>query len=176
MLVYTGFRLAHPREFVHAYRIGPEQLIIYAATIIAVLATDLLIGIAIGIGVKFLIHIMSGVPIRSLFRPYTEVEAQDDDTCQITVKHAAVFSHWIMFKRQIEREGLKSGRNVVLDLSQTRLVDHTVMEKLHELQREFAAAGLALKIVGLQDHRSISSHPHSTRRKRKTLVAPGGQI
>lgn len=26
MLVYTGFRLAHPTEFIHVYRIGKDQL------------------------------------------------------------------------------------------------------------------------------------------------------
>src|SRR5262249_24578589 len=54
MLVYTGFRLASPREFVHMYKIGREQLVVFVATIVAVLATDLLKGIAIGIAVKLL--------------------------------------------------------------------------------------------------------------------------
>jgi MFS superfamily sulfate permease-like transporter len=52
MLVYTGFRLAHPSEFMHAYKIGREQLVIFVVTLVCVLATDLLIGIAIGIAVK----------------------------------------------------------------------------------------------------------------------------
>src|SRR6185295_9094968 len=34
MLIYTGFRLAHPQEFLHVFKIGPEQLIIYVSTII----------------------------------------------------------------------------------------------------------------------------------------------
>ena len=60
MLVYTGFRLASPREFAHVYQIGREQLVIFVATIVGVLATDLLIGIAIGIAVKALIHLLHG--------------------------------------------------------------------------------------------------------------------
>ena len=51
MLVYTGFRLASPKEFLNAYRVGPEQLIVFVATVISTLATDLLIGIATGIAV-----------------------------------------------------------------------------------------------------------------------------
>ena len=165
MLVYTGFRLAHPREFVHAFKIGPEQLIIYASTIIAVLATDLLIGIAIGIGIKFIIHIINGVPLRSLFKPYLNVEMPFDDTYHVSARHSAVFSNWILFKRQIEKLGYEEGKHVVLDLSDTRLVDHTVMEKLHELEIEFQSRGLNLEIVGLDDHTSLSDHPHAARKK-----------
>ena len=49
MLVYTGYRLAHPTEFIHVYRIGKEQLAIFVTTLVFVLATDLLIGVAAGI-------------------------------------------------------------------------------------------------------------------------------
>ncbi|MFM8409624.1 MAG: SulP family inorganic anion transporter, partial [Alphaproteobacteria bacterium] len=38
MLVYTGFRLASPREFINVFRIGPDQLLIFVATILGVLA------------------------------------------------------------------------------------------------------------------------------------------
>ena len=62
MLVYTGFRLASPQSFVHMYHVGREQLVIFVATIVGVLATDLLVGIAIGIAVKALIHLIRGVP------------------------------------------------------------------------------------------------------------------
>lgn len=73
-LVFTGFRLAHPREFAHVYYLGREQLVVFVATIIGVLATDLLVGIFIGIGVKLLIHFINGVPITSLFRPFLNIE------------------------------------------------------------------------------------------------------
>jgi MFS superfamily sulfate permease-like transporter len=63
MLVYTGFRLASPHSFVHMHKIGREQLIIFVSTIIGVLATDLLIGIGIGICVKVVIHLFQGAPV-----------------------------------------------------------------------------------------------------------------
>ena len=87
MLVYTGFRLAHPTEFLHVLKIGKEQLLIFVITLVAVLATDLLIGIAIGIAVKLLIHVMNGVPLRSLFKPYLDVENQGADTVLITARY-----------------------------------------------------------------------------------------
>jgi MFS superfamily sulfate permease-like transporter len=163
MLVYTGFRLAHPREFLHVYKIGREQLVVFVGTIIAVLATDLLIGIAIGIAIKLLIQFINGVPLWSLLRPNTEVRQIDERTWLIVPQDSAVFLNWLPIRSKIERYGLAQNMNVVVDLSQTRMVDHTVMEKLHQLEREFEEQGIALAIVGLDEHVTLSLHPAAAR-------------
>lgn len=166
MLVYTGYRLAHPTEFVNVYRIGREQLVIFVTTLIAVLATDLLIGIGIGILVKVVIHLMNGVPLRSLLKPYLEIEQHDEQTCLIRAHQSAVFSNWIPFRRQLEGLGLVQHQNVILDLSNTKLVDHSVMEKLHEMQSDFEQQGLALTIIGLESHVPVAEHSLAARRGR----------
>lgn len=163
MLVYTGFRLAHPREFLHVYKIGREQLVVFVGTIIAVLATDLLVGIFIGIGIELLIQFINGVPLASLFRPDAEVRQIDERTWLICPRHSAVFFNWIPIKSKIERYGLAQNMNIIVDLSNTQMVDHTVMEKLHQLEVEFAERGTALAIVGLDDHVTLSSHPAGAR-------------
>ena len=165
MLIYTGFRLASPKEFLQVFKIGREQLVIYVATIIGVLATDLLMGVAIGIAIKFAIHIINGVPIRSLFKPFLKVETRDDDTNVIIARHAAVFSNWIPFKRQIENIGLLERKNVIVDLTEAKFVDHSVMEKLHEMERDFENAGLKLEVIGLDEFRQFSDHPFAARKR-----------
>jgi MFS superfamily sulfate permease-like transporter len=164
MLVYTGFRLAHPTEFLHVLKIGKEQLLIFVVTLVAVLATDLLIGIAIGIVAKLLIHLVNGVPLRSLFKPYLDVDNLDADTVRITARYSAIFSNWILFRKQLVDLGLHANKNVVLDLAQTKLVDHSVMEKLHEIQADFERAGVELRIEGLEKHRRFSNHELSARK------------
>ena len=163
MLIFTGFRLAHPREFMHVYQIGREQLVVFVSTIIGVLATDLLVGIFIGIAVKLLIHYMNGVPLMSLFRPFLNVEQADEHTYRIKVSQSAVFSNWLMFRSQIYNHGLLIDKNIILDFAETKLVDHTVMEKLLDMQRDFEAKGLKLEIMGLEHHISLSGHPASAR-------------
>ncbi|MCA9045194.1 MAG: SulP family inorganic anion transporter [Planctomycetaceae bacterium] len=164
MLIYTGFRLAHPNEFIHVYRIGKEQLAIFVATLIAVLATDLLIGIGIGILLKMVIHIANGVPVKSLFKPFIEVEDVNDNTSLIVARESAVFSNWIPFRRQLEDIGLVQHQSITLDLSSTRLVDHSTMEKLHELQADFQQKGVSLDIIGLEAHRPVADHELAARR------------
>lgn len=165
MLVYTGYRLAHPTEFVHVYRIGKEQLAIFVTTLVVVLATDLLIGVAAGIVLKMLIHVANGVPLKSMFKPYLDVQEVDDKTSKIVARESAVFSNWIPFRRQIEQIGLVQKRNLIVDVSDAKLVDHSVMEKLDEIERDFQQEGLAFTVTGLDSLQPFTDASHSARRR-----------
>ncbi len=178
MLIFTGFRLTHPKEFMHVYKIGSEQLTIFVATLVGVLATDLLIGIVIGIAVKVGIHIYNGVPVGSLFKSFIDVEESTEDTVTVRAHQSAVFSNWIAFRRKLVEFGLSAHKNVVIDLSNCKVVDHSVMEKLHEMEQDFHRAGLRLELTGLGGHEALSGHDLSARRRavkpmrRITIVGP----
>ncbi|MEZ6058519.1 MAG: SulP family inorganic anion transporter [Planctomycetaceae bacterium] len=163
MLVYTGCRLASPLTFWKTWKVGPEQLIIFVSTIIGVLMIDLLVGIAIGVVVKVIIHLFMGAPIVSLFKASIEVTQNGDVESLVIPKQSAVFSSWIALKRAIDTN--PSAKTVAIDFSQTRLVDHTVMEKLHELEQEFKREGRHLVLRGLEEHRPLSGHPLAARRR-----------
>ncbi len=165
MLVYTGYRLAHPTEFLHVYRIGREQLVIFVSTLVGVLMTDLLIGVGIGIAVKLAIHMMNGVPLRAVFKLNADIEARESNSVLIRPHDAAVFSNWIPFRRQIETIGLNQGKNIQLDMSEVRLIDHSVMDRLHEMQRDFRRSDLKLEITGLNASIPLSNHEQSARKR-----------
>lgn len=165
MLVYTGSRLAHPNEFIHVYRIGKEQLAIFLTTLVIVLVEDLLVGVAAGIILKMIIHVANGVPLKSLFKPDLEVEEVSADTTMIIAKQSAVFSNWIPFRRQIEEIGLVQRRNLIIDVSNTQLVDSSVMEKLEEMERNFEQEGLKFEVRGLESLQPFSENAHATRKR-----------
>lgn len=174
MLVYTGFRLASPHEFVRTYKIGLAQMVIFLTTIAVTLATDLLIGIFSGVAVKFVLQWCAGVQFRHTFRPVLLIERFEASATRIRVRSAAVFSSWLSLKRSIQKEAETS--DVVLDLSESCLIDHTVMEKLHELERDMSISGRILKVVGLDEHRPVSKHPKAARKKRHVPGRNLGQV
>lgn len=163
MLVFTGFRLAHPREFAHMRAIGREQLLIFVGTLIGVLATDLLIGVFIGLGLQIAVHLLSGVSIGSFFHPAIETDEPDDHTVRVRVNNSAVFSTWTKLRAALLTA--EKDKTVILDLSATPLVDHSTMEKLHHLQDDFFHEGRHLLVIGLRDHEPVSLHPLATRKK-----------
>jgi MFS superfamily sulfate permease-like transporter len=162
MLIYTGVRLASPREFQHAWKIGPEQLVIFATTTIVTLLTDLLVGVAAGIAMKIAIHMWNGMSITEVFRPTIEV-IEDGRVTTLRVAHQAVFANYLTIKKRLAE--IPTDREVVVDLAKTRLVDHTVLEKLHALEAEWSRAGRRPRIAGLEEHSRASKHPLSMARR-----------
>ena len=126
------------------------------AVLFPILATDLLTGIGIGILVKALIHVLNGTPIGSFFRSNLEVAGDQGDTATIAVDRSAVFATWISLKRCIERQ---TAKKVVVDLSGTKFVDHTVRANLYVLERELEEDDRELSVTGIDGHRPLSGHP-----------------
>ncbi len=163
MLVYTGFRLASPKEFVRTYRVGSEQFIVFIGTILATLATDLLMGIAAGIALKVVFHLWNGAPLSGMLIPDVTAVPEGDTRVVLVVRRAAVFSNWLGLRKVIVAQAA-TREEVVLDLSETRLVDHSTMEKLHELSDTLADSGKRLTVIGLEGHVPLSNHPLAARR------------
>lgn len=161
MLITVGLRLAHPKEFIHTYKIGREQLVIFCVTIVFTLAVDLLVGIFAGMVTEVSINLLNGKPLRSTFKaPVRVYTLQGDFT--VEVSSAAVFTNWLSIKKELD--AIPAGSNVTIDLAQTRLVDHSVMENLHRYERAYAEAGGNCHIVGLDKHVAVSGHKLSARK------------
>lgn len=163
LLVFTGFRLASPKEFAKTLAIGVDNFAVFVITIIGVLATDLLVGVAIGIIVELVIHISRGLKLGNAFSMAYHLQNTDSDAYHIAVSGAAVFSNIITLKSLLS--DFPEGKTVFFDLSDTDLIDHTVMEFIHHFAEEYNLAGGHCQIVGLDNHESYSTHHLAARRR-----------
>ncbi len=164
MLIFAGYRLAAPKEFMHTYHIGKEQLAIFITTIVLTLVEDLLVGVAAGILVKMIFHLLNGASFKSLFKTNYTILSENDITF-ISIKDSAVFSNLLGYKKMLTK--LPNTHSVVLDLSKTVLVDHSFMEFIHHFEHVFNEHGGNFTIVGLENHKPFSDHPLATRKKIK---------
>jgi MFS superfamily sulfate permease-like transporter len=163
LLVFTGFRLASPKEFAKTMEIGLDNFVLFIVTIIGILATDLLIGVLIGIAVKLLIHIARGVKLSNLFTMAYHVKQTDENTYHVAISGAAVFSNFMGLKSMLSN--LPEHKTIFFDLSEANLIDHTVMEFIHEFSHDYAHSGGTCEVVGLDEHEPYSDHPLAARRK-----------
>ncbi len=166
MLIFTGYRLASPKEFYKTYKIGKEQLLIFVITVATTLATDLLVGIAVGILTKLIVHLANGLPIRYMFKPLFSVN-QREETGEfiVDVFHSAVFSNYIKLKKSLD--ALPRKAHIIVDFTNANLIDHTVMENLHHYKHDYEHNGGSFALVGLENHKSLSKHELSVRKKLK---------
>jgi MFS superfamily sulfate permease-like transporter len=164
MLIMVGIRLAHPKEFIHTFKIGKEQLLIFLITIIFTLTTDLLIGIGLGMLTEIVINLFNGKPLSVIFNTPTEVSFTEDKYL-VKISKAAVFTNFMGIKRKLE--AIPQGFDVEINLENTLLVDHSVMENLNHFKLDYENEGGTVEIVGLDGHKSVSSHDLSARKKQK---------
>lgn len=162
MLVYTGTRLASPKEFQHAFHVGPDQLLLFTTTLIVTLATDLLVGVGAGLALKVLLHFGRGARFSTLFRARVE-EQREGSTLRLKIQGSAAFTSLLAVRRSLGRVD-SSIREVVIDLSDVVVVDHTFMTRVHGLAEQLPDA--TLELVGIDDMHTASQHPHAARRRR----------
>mgnify|MGYP001019270808 CR=1 FL=1 len=160
MLIFVGFRLAHPKEFMHMWHLGKEQLFIFVVTIFMTLATDLLIGVGSGILLELLINALNGAPIRSLFKSDYTLEAAENGEHTLYIRNALLFSNNIMVKKELAR--IPRTENVCVDLSQAKLVDHSSLVLLSDLSLDFKNSGGLLISRGLDTHCQLGHDATST--------------
>ena len=142
LLVITGYRLSSPHEFMSVYREGKDQFIVFVSTIFGVLATDLLKGLLIGIGIKIILHFIRG---GSIFRLNAKIIPAGDQSVIIFLRGSIVFSSWIPLQKHLQRF-FKDGKRVTLDITETKLVDRRVMSKVDEWAKKFKENGLDLSV------------------------------
>jgi MFS superfamily sulfate permease-like transporter len=146
LLVYTGYRLASPATFAKALDIGKDQLFIFVVTIFGVLAVDLLAGVAMGILAKLAIDLVRGVWLRNLFKIHITIQRQDDDTLVVKLLGSALFSNFLPLKKALAE--LEPGKTIIFDFTDGYLIDHTVMEFIHDFRRSYEDRGGHCRKVG----------------------------
>jgi MFS superfamily sulfate permease-like transporter len=161
MLIGVGWKLAHPKEFGHMLKIGPDQLVVFLTTIIVTLATDLLLGIAAGIVLKIILHLFHGVSLKSMVTSDFTV-----DNNVIHVHGSVVFSNFLTLQKAVQNWDYSEQLHV--DVTQVKFIDHSSMEALHHLKHDFKSDGGMLDIIGLQHFENVlgSKHQLATRKKK----------
>ncbi len=143
ILLYTGWKLAHPSILKGMIRLGRSQWVPYVVTVAAILFTDLLVGIAVGMTVGLFII------LRDTLRnpPYTLVSPK-----------GAVLTRWqlhdhVNFLNKAALldalESLTPGSRLEVDGRNIRRIDPDALEVLHEFGETAAERGIDYRLVGI---------------------------
>ncbi len=161
ILVHTGFKLASPKVFKQAYDQGVEQLLFLISTLIITLFTDLLYGILGGILVTLVLHMLLAKVgfmnfFKMIFKSGSKVYQLENGTYDVKIKGIANFLSALKIDKLLQ--DIPIGSNIRLDMSQTRMVDLSIMENMIEFKRIHDNKGGNVQLIGLDNHVASTSH------------------
>lgn len=139
ILIATGYKLTKVTLFTERYAQGWTQFIPFVVTILAILFTDLLIGIGIGLVVGF------GFVIARNFRPAITY-ACDDNDCIVRARRNLYFIHKYELQTTLDR--VPDGSNVLVDLSSTSFVDLDNVDIINAFIKGGAYRGVTVLVRG----------------------------
>lgn len=158
MLIFTGFRLASPKEFKHMWKIGKSEFIVFIVTCLVVLATDLLLGIAVGILLNLIFVMLKGQQISNLFKVKGHREG---DT--FFIEGALSFSNYLGLKKVLA--SVPNNTSLTLDFSKVSYIDHNVMHHLEDIKENWCREGKTLEIAALDQLTPSGEFPTSERKR-----------
>ena len=161
ILVHTGFKLASPLVFKHAYDQGVEQLFFLSSTLIITLFTNLLYGIMGGILITLISHILLARVgflsfFKMIYRSGSKVDRLENGSYDVKLKGVSNFLYALQLEKLLET--IPIGSVVRVDMSATRLVDLSIMENVIDFKRIQDNNGGNVKLIGLDNHVASSSH------------------
>jgi len=123
ILVFTGYKLAKPSLFINFYKKGWDSFLPFVITIVAILATDLLKGVIIGIGVGLFFA------FRSNFRSAVFV-VNDNNKYLFRLRKDVSFLNKAIIKRKLEQ--VPEHSYVYIDTTRADYIDRDVVETIED--------------------------------------------
>ncbi|WP_374948660.1 SulP family inorganic anion transporter [Mucilaginibacter sp.] len=150
ILLSIGYKLAKISLFKHMWHKGLDQFIPFVITIVAVVFTDLLIGVGIGmlVGVFYILR-------TNLRNPFFYTISPNGDKNTIRIKLAEEVSFLNKAAIQITLTGLPKGSDVVIDGSASRHIDPDVLEIIHNYKHNAYTKGIIVRLEGIKERYDI---------------------
>lgn len=150
ILLMTGYKLARISLFKHMWHLGLNQFIPFVVTIVAVVLTDLLIGVGIGmlVGIFYILR-------TNLRNPYFYQIIKNGNKNVIIIKLAEEVSFLNKAAIQITLTSLPSGTDVVIDASNSRYIDPDVLEIIHNYKHNAYTKGIVVQLLDVKEKYDI---------------------
>lgn len=152
ILLYTGWKLVHPSFLQHAWRQGWRRFTPFLLTMIAILMTDLLVGIGIGIIVGFAFVLLE----HQQSPGYSVVSPKGAVLTRLRLNDPVTFLHKASLAATLE--ALPPSSRIELDGRFTRHIDPDVLELIHEFKETAASRSIDYRLVGIPDASIMPSH------------------
>lgn len=151
ILLQTGYKLAKPALFIEFYRKGWNQFLPFAITVAAILLTDLLQGIAIGMGCGFFFVLKANFHAAMTLTQHG--------------RHFLLRLHKDVsfLNKALLRKCLKDVPNdceLLIDGSKAQFIDHDILETIADFLLAASDRGISVELQGFEEAQLTPPTPH----------------
>jgi MFS superfamily sulfate permease-like transporter len=153
ILLVTGYKLTRVSLYKNMYKVGLNQFIPFTLTVIAIVFTDLLIGISIGmaIGVFYILK-------NNMANTYTQNVMSFNFTEPIVMKLSEEVSFLNKASILLTLEGIPAGSHLIIDGSASKYIDYDVLEVINDFKETANYKNIKLELIKIKDVYRFGAH------------------
>jgi MFS superfamily sulfate permease-like transporter len=155
VLILVGYKLAKPATFLHFWEKGKYQFVPFIATLVFVVATDLLKGVALGIIIS-IIFVLRG----NLKRAYSfkKEQYEDGDVIHIDLAQEVSFLNKAAIKLTLNE--IPENSKVIINAHDTEYIAHDVLDLIREFKETRAIdENIKVKLKGFKEAYELENSP-----------------
>jgi len=145
ILLHTGYKLAKPALFKEMYVKGWDQFIPFAMTIAAVVFTDLLTGVGVGIVIATFYILKANM--KNAFK-FDIVKHEDEDTAVITLAEEVTFLNKAPIQKKLYSLPKNIGK-IEINGSKSKFIDKDVIEVIKDFQQNAISKGRNIQLTDI---------------------------
>lgn len=150
ILLVTGYKLTRVALFKHMFHKGWDQFVPFVITIVAVLLTDLLKGVAIGM--MFSVFYLLRTNMRN---PYFYKIQEEGDKKNIRIKLAEEVSFLNKAAIQVVLNKIPKETNVIIDGTNSRYIDPDVLETIFNYKHNAYTKGIIVILENIKTQYTV---------------------
>ncbi|MCX2739906.1 SulP family inorganic anion transporter [Pontibacter anaerobius] len=147
ILLMVGYKLAKPALFKSMYRNGMMQFLPFVVTIVAIVFTDLLTGIGIGMAVAIFFILKNSYQVSHFMHKEKSVEG--GELYHMVLAEEVTFLNKGNILRTLRK--VPEGAELVIDYTKSAVVDHDVKELIEDFRETAHTKNIRLTIHELQE-------------------------
>lgn len=144
ILLIVGYKLAKPATFAAIYRTGPKQFVPFIVTVVGIIFTDLLIGIALGLLVGIVVILYKSYQ-NSHFLNIEDTQSNGRHKVKMTLAEEVTFFNKGAILKELD--SLPRNSMLVLDVTKTKYLDYDVVEILEDYVQKARDRNIDIQLI-----------------------------
>lgn len=166
ILLMTGWKLAHPRVFKHMWQNGKFQFAPFIVTVVAVVFTDLLKGVAVGLAISIFFILRANMKLAYFFKKEAH---HTGETIHIDLAQEVSFLNKAAIKQTLGH--LPENSTVVINATNTLYIDYDVLELIKDFVSQGSKEkGITVSLVGFREAYKIENTGHVSSQQTQKLT------